>query len=65
MAVTERMGVGAIVRMTWSPERAPGGHHDHAEDGMSGRVTGVHVCAASGAQATPMPAEPVMRETPA
>jgi FtsP/CotA-like multicopper oxidase with cupredoxin domain len=33
-------------------ERAPDGRHDHAKEGMSGLVTGVHVRAAPGAPAT-------------
>src|SRR5688572_22204827 len=76
MAVTEAMGTGSTLRLTWIPERAgnwlfhchipehfgargplgmeraPGGHHDHAKEGMSGLVTGVHVRPAPNAPAT-------------
>jgi FtsP/CotA-like multicopper oxidase with cupredoxin domain len=34
-------------------ERASGGHHDHARDGMSGLVTGVHVREAPGVSTSP------------
>ena len=75
MAVTESMGSGATMRLTWIPERAgnwlfhchipehfgargplgieraPGTAHDHAKEGMSGLVTGVHVRHAPGAAA--------------
>ena len=75
MAVTESMGSGATMRLTWIPERAgnwlfhchipehfgargplgmeraPGTAHDHAKEGLSGLVTGVHVRHAPGAAA--------------
>ena len=80
MEVTEMMGTGATVRITWIPERAgnwlfhchipehfgargplgmerpPDAHHDHAKEGMSGLVIGVHVRAA--------PNETAARSTP-
>ena len=76
MAVTETMGTGGTLQLTWTPERAgnwlfhchipehfgargplgmeraPGAHHDHAKEGMSGLVTGVHVRAAPNEAAT-------------
>ena len=79
MAVTELMGSGGTLRLTWVPERAgnwlfhchipehfgargplgmeraPGGHHDHAKEGMNGLVMGVHVRAAPNASATATP----------
>ena len=82
MVVTETMGSGGTLRMTWIPERAGNwlfhchipehfgargplgmervpsaeGHHDHAKEGMSGLVTGVHVRAAPNAPALAVPA---------
>ena len=79
MAVTETLGGGGTLRLTWIPERAgnwlfhchipehfgargplgmelaPGGHHDHAKEGMNGLVTGVHVRPAPDAPATATP----------
>jgi FtsP/CotA-like multicopper oxidase with cupredoxin domain len=79
MVVTESMGAGATMRMTWIPERAgnwlfhchipehfgsrgplgmeraTGAQHDHAKEGMSGLVTGVHVRAVPDAVASVAP----------
>ena len=76
MAVTDLMGTGGTLRLTWIPERAgnwlfhchvpehfgargplgmeraPGGQHDHAKEGMNGLVMGVHVREAPNASAT-------------